>query len=106
MRNLLSWCLLVGLCLQSSKGVADEDQRVSSVELKRPNIVIRGANLSKVQVWALPTGTGMGDAHLIFGNAARKGAAGLERDLGASPITVRRGQRRRLPGWGDYCGGI
>jgi hypothetical protein len=46
------------------------------VQLKRPNIVIRGANLSKVEIWALPTGTVMGDEHLVFGSAVRKGSAG------------------------------
>jgi hypothetical protein len=45
--------------------------------LKRPNIVIRGANLSKVEIWALPTGTGFEhDEHAVLGTAVRKGTAG------------------------------
>lgn len=76
MRHFLSCCLFAGLCCQSSAVAADGGQRVSSVQLKMPDIVIRGAHLSRVEVWALPTGTGLGDQHLVFGTAERKGAAG------------------------------
>jgi hypothetical protein len=46
-----------------------------SVQVKRPNIVIRGAYLSKVEVWAFPTGTEITESELL-GNANRANPAG------------------------------
>jgi hypothetical protein len=76
MRQLLSWCVLVGVSLHGSAAAGGNGDRVLSIQLKRPNVVIRGSNLSKVEIWALPTGTGLGDQHLVFGSAVRTGRAG------------------------------
>jgi hypothetical protein len=45
------------------------------VQVKRAKIVILGAYLSKVEVWAVPTGTGVTESELI-GNANRANPAG------------------------------
>jgi hypothetical protein len=72
---MLSWCVL--LAVACSANAAQKDERISSVRLRRPNIVIRGANLNRVEVWALPTGTGFEhDEHSVLGGAVRKGGAG------------------------------
>jgi hypothetical protein len=79
MRQLLSCSALIVLACQSAALAATGGQRISSAVLKRPNIVIRGANLSKVEIWALPTGTGFEhDEHAVLGRAVRKGAAGAK----------------------------
>jgi hypothetical protein len=50
---------------------------IRSAGVKRPNVVVRGANLSKVEVWAIPTGTGVTpDEYTILGTAIRRNAAG------------------------------
>ena len=44
---------------------------------QRPNIIIRGSYLGKVEVWAVPTGTGITpDEYTLLGHAKRKTAAG------------------------------
>ena len=51
--------------------------QVRSIDIQRPNIVIRGAYLDKVEVWAVPTGTGITpDEFVLLGNATRRGSAG------------------------------
>ena len=48
-----------------------------AVQVKRPHIVIRGAYLSKVEVWAIPTGTGITpEEFVLLGNADRANPAG------------------------------
>jgi len=48
-----------------------------SVKIRRPNIFIRGAYLGKVEVWAVPTGTGITpDEYALVGTATRQAAAG------------------------------
>src|SRR6266550_7244715 len=48
---------------------------VRSIGVKRPNLVIRGANLSKVEIWAIPTGTGItADEYTLVGTAKRQNA--------------------------------
>ena len=47
------------------------------MQVKRPQIVIRGAYLSKVEVWAVPTGTGItSEEFVLLGNAERANPAG------------------------------
>jgi hypothetical protein len=48
-----------------------------SIGIKRPNLVVRGSNLSKVELWAIPTGTGITpDEYMLLGTAKRRNAAG------------------------------
>ena len=75
MRLLLSCCLFSGItCCAQAAGCV---QRIDSVKLTRTSILIRGAYLNKVELWALPTGTGFEhDEHFVFGRAARRGHPG------------------------------
>jgi hypothetical protein len=51
--------------------------QLRSVKVKRPNIVVRGRYLSKVEVWAVPTGTGITEnEYTLLGEARRTSAAG------------------------------
>jgi hypothetical protein len=59
---------------------------IRSAGVKRPNIVVRGANLSKVEVWAIPTGTGITpDEYSLLGTANRSNAAG-QKEVWVFPI--------------------
>jgi len=50
---------------------------ISSVEVKRPYIIIGGSYLGKIEVWAVPTGTGITpDEYALLGHARRRTAAG------------------------------
>ena len=45
--------------------------------VKRPNIVVRGAYLSRVEIWAVPTGTDITeDEYTLVGAAKRSNAVG------------------------------
>lgn len=52
---------------------------ITSFTVEKPNFVVKGKNLAKVEVWSVPTGTGITEAnHVRIGNAARQGAAGQD----------------------------
>jgi hypothetical protein len=56
------------------------------VQVKRPNILLRGAYLSKVEVWPVPTGTGITpEQFVLLGNARRITSTGVE-ELWSFPI--------------------
>ena len=72
---------LHGLCQPSH-----QRSIIRSIVVKRPNIVVHGANLSKVEVWAVPTGTGITpDEYTLLGTANHRNAAG-EDEVWVFPI--------------------
>ena len=76
MRNFfLTFCLIgVGTTLAAP---AAKRALLRSVEVKRPDIIMRGAYLGRVEVWAVPTGTGITpDEYTLVGRATRKTPAG------------------------------
>jgi hypothetical protein len=76
MRNMLTICLV----LASNYSIAappTKQPQLRRIEVQRPNVVIHGAYLDKVEVWAVPTGTGITpDEYVLIGNAKRKNAEG------------------------------
>ena len=77
MRNVWLICLLFGSGSVSSAAPPSGNPQVRSIDIQRPKIVIRGAYLDKVEVWAVPTGTGITpDEFVLLGNATRRGSAG------------------------------
>jgi len=77
MRNALLICLLLGLGMASIAGPPARHPHLRTTKVERPNIVIRGANLYTVEVWAIPTGTEITpDTYVLLGNAKRSNAAG------------------------------
>lgn len=76
MRNVFLIACLVGIAA-SIAAPATKRALLRSVEVKRPNILIRGAYLQNIEVWAVPTGTGITrDEYALVGTATRRGAAG------------------------------
>jgi len=70
-------CLLLGLAFESIAASATSHPRLRTIEIRRPNVVIRGAYLHKVEVWAIPRGRGITpDEYVVLGSAQRSNAAG------------------------------
>jgi hypothetical protein len=77
MRNRLMICLLLGIAFESIAAPATRHPQLRTIEVRRPNVVIGGAYLHKVEVWTIPTGTGITpDEYVLLGNAKRSNAAG------------------------------
>ncbi len=77
MRNMLTICLFFTIGLQSIAAQPAKRPQLRRVEIRRPNVVIHGAYLDKVEVWAVPTGTGVSpDQYVLLGNAKRRNAEG------------------------------
>ena len=77
MRNASLIYMLIGLGTVSLATPPIKRAQLRAIEVRRPNIVIRGGYLSKVEVWAVPTGTGITqDEYALVGNAKRSNAAG------------------------------
>ena len=52
--------------------------RLLGVEITRPNIVVHGAYLNRVEVWAIPTGTAItASRYVLLGKATRTSFAGI-----------------------------
>src|ERR1700687_5775850 len=79
MRNMFIVCLFLGLGLESVAAPPTKHPQLRRIEVQRPNVVIRGSHLDKVEVWAIPTGMGITPSeHELLGNAKRKNAAGAK----------------------------
>lgn len=77
MRNALLIYVLIGLETASLAAPPVKPAQLRAIEVKRPNIVIRGAYLGRVEVWAVPSGTGITpDEYGLVGNARRRSTAG------------------------------
>src|SRR5438477_10525618 len=77
MRHSLLIFSVLALGLHSFSQPSHQRAIIRSTGVKRPNIVVLGANLSKVEIWAIPTGTGiMPDEYILLGTANRRNAAG------------------------------
>jgi hypothetical protein len=70
-------CLLLLPTIAVSTAQTTREPKLNHVEVKRPNVVIHGANLSKVELWAMPSGTGITpDMAGVVGSATRSSKAG------------------------------
>ncbi len=78
MRSLQVIIVLFGLSLASvSAQPAAGRPKLLGVEVTRPNIVIHGAYLIRVEIWAVPTGTGVTSAQSVqLGKATRSNVVG------------------------------
>ncbi len=86
MRNTLMLCLFLGLGLQSIAAPPGKGSQLRQIQIQQRNIVVRGAYLTKVEVWSVPTGTGITpNEHVLLGNATRTNAAG-SKELWVFPI--------------------
>jgi hypothetical protein len=76
-RHSLLIVSVLALGLQGLSQPSHQSPIVLNVGIKRPNLVVRGANLSKVEPWAIPSGTGITPDDVprrsAGGAAARKG---------------------------------
>jgi hypothetical protein len=78
MRFLETIVVVFGLSLATvSAQTASGRPRLMGVEVTRPNIVVHGAFLSRVEVWAVPTGTGITPSqYVLLGKAVRSNEVG------------------------------
>jgi hypothetical protein len=77
MRYSLLLFSVLAFGLQSIPQTSHQRSILGSMGIKRPNLVVRGSNLSKVELWAIPTGTGITpDEYMLLGTAKRRNAAG------------------------------
>jgi len=87
MQKALLVFLLFGLATNSSAAPRRQHAELHSVAVKRPNIVVRGAYLGKVEIWAVPTGTEITEnEYALVGNAKRNNDAGRN-EIWVLPIT-------------------
>ena len=59
---------------------------IRDMRIVKPNLVIRGANLSKVEIWYWPTGTGIEEPSFL--GAARPNTAPGAHESWAFPIPI------------------
>ena len=78
MRFLETILVVFGLSLAVlSAQTASGRPRLMGAEVTRPNIVVHGAFLSRVEVWAIPTGTGITPSqYILLGKAVRSNVVG------------------------------
>ena len=78
--RLLKTIVVFGLSLVAvSAQTASGRPRLLGVEVTRPNIVVHGAYLQRVEVWAVPTGTGITPSdYVLLGKATRTSEAGMK----------------------------
>ena len=90
MRNAFLIVLLLGLGEESLATPVTKCALLRSIEVKRPSIVIRGAYLGRVEVWAVPTGTGITpDEYSLVLQCKTKKCGRSKRDLAVSAVPAR-----------------
>src|SRR5689334_22835392 len=74
------WKVLLTILLIGTESLAASPKGHAQLRaplVKRPNIVVRGAYLSRVEIWAVPTGKGITeDEYKLVGEAKRSNTAG------------------------------
>ena len=78
MRFLQAIIVLAGLSLATAAAQpAPGRPRLLAIEVTRPNIVVHAAYLNRVEVWAVPAGTGItSNQYVLLGRATRTNVAG------------------------------
>lgn len=80
MRTGILLLLLIAVCLSSSTALQEHHRselRSIAVGLKESRISVRGNYLGKVEIWAVPSGTGITpDEFTLLGDAKRRTATG------------------------------
>lgn len=70
-------CLLLGFGVEFIAASQGMHPQLRAIDVRRSNLVIRGAYLDKIEIWAIPTGTGITpDEYVLLGNAKRSSAPG------------------------------
>jgi hypothetical protein len=85
MQKVLQVLLLVGLAPSFGNAHPQKHSELRAIAVKRPNIVVRGSYLGKVEIWAVPTGTAISPEGGLVGKARRNNAAG-EKETWLFPI--------------------
>ena len=68
-------CVLLGLGAIAAPPT--RHPQIRGIEVKQPDVTISGAYLNRVEVWVVPTGTGITpDEYVLLGNAERSNAQG------------------------------
>ena len=68
--------ILLGLATSSTAAGPRRHAELRTIAVKRPNIVVRGSYLGRVEIWAVPPGTEILPEGGLVGNARRNNAAG------------------------------
>jgi hypothetical protein len=77
MRKILLIGLVFSFAIGALAATPTGKSRLRSIRVRRPNIVVRGAHLSKVEIWAVPTGTEITEKnYTLLGTAKRINSAG------------------------------
>lgn len=76
MQRALLVLLSVALGASPTTAKRQKHAELRAVSVKRPNIVVRGSYLRKVEIWAVPTGTAISPEGRLVGNAKRSNGAG------------------------------
>jgi hypothetical protein len=77
MRLTQAIIVLFGVSLATAAAQPAGRPKLLGVEVTRPNIVVHGAYLSRVEIWAVPTGTGITpNEFVLLGKATRSNAVG------------------------------
>jgi hypothetical protein len=77
MRFLQAIIVLSALSPATAAQPAAGRPRLFGTEVTRPNIVVHGAYLNRVEVWAVPTGTGITpNQYVLLGRATRSNVVG------------------------------
>lgn len=76
-RNAITPVLLSAAVMAAVAAPQHSHSELQTVQISRPHIIIRGAYLSRVEIWAIPTGTGITpEEFVLLGNAHRANQAG------------------------------
>jgi hypothetical protein len=76
MQKALLVFLLIALAASPTTAQRQKHAELRAIAVKRPNIVVRGSYLGKVEIWAVPTGTGISPEGGLVGSARRSNTAG------------------------------
>jgi hypothetical protein len=85
MQKVLLVLLLVAFAASPTTAQPQKHAELRAIVVKRPIIVVRGSYLGKVEIWAVPTGTGISPEGGLVGNARRSNAAG-QKEIWLFPI--------------------
>jgi hypothetical protein len=86
MQKALLVFLLAALASNPTRAKLQNRAELGAIAVKRPNIVVRGAYLKKVEIWVVPTGTGISPEGGLVGNARRSNGAG-RKEIWLFPIS-------------------
>src|ERR1044072_9323546 len=73
--------------LSGASGQSDVPTRITAFKVERPNLVLEGSNLSRVEIWAVPTGIGVSESnHYLLGTATLRSDSAAAAQVWTLPI--------------------